>query len=192
MKPDIVTLVAAIIAATVSLLTLIVNLLMLRRSEMRAAHRQALLPLLDGLGRATHTVAAVSGVVRKRWKASQDVKEWLIRGDEASKSIEQLRPRCKYVLPGLDEPLRTLSRMPNWVSTYKAIEGTNGDELLAEMQLLARDVDRVIRGSYARGLPPGHITRWRLDRRTRTIRDLWEARFEGVDGDATKSASSAT
>jgi hypothetical protein len=92
-----------------------------------------------------------------------------------------VRPKVKYTLYGLDEPLRTLSRMPEWVATYKDVPKTNADDLLEAMQRLAVAVDDAVRDSYRRGLPPGAIRRWWLSHLTSKVRELWGKRFDTAD-----------
>lgn len=170
--------IAASIAAGAALLTLAGNVLGSRRAEMRTAHRTALTGQLQDLAEGIHETVAAATILRRRNLAGSDVADWIEKGKKGSDKLKSVRPQCRYTLFGLDDPLRTLSRMPEWVATYKNVPGTNADKLLAEMTKLASEVDAAIRWSYRRGLPPGAIRRWRLKRRSDRVRDLWYTRFK--------------
>lgn len=148
---------------------------------MRAAHRHALQGLLDELGEGVHKTAASAVILRRRFTAGQDPTPWRDAGKTGADMLKTVRPRVKYTLYGLDEPLRTLSRMPEWVATYKDVPNTNVDDLLEAMQKLAVAVDSAVRMSYRRGLPPGPIRRWWLERLTSNVRSLWGKRFDTAD-----------
>jgi hypothetical protein len=176
-----VTLVAAGVAALASVVTLAGTLLGDRRAEMRAAHRQALLSFLPELGEGVHETAASATIIRRRFAKDQDPGPWVEAGKAGANKLKSVRPNVKYTLYGLDEPIRTLSRMPEWIATYKNVPKTNADDLLKEMQKLAAAVDGGVRRSYRRGLPPGLIRRWWLRRRTSKVRKLWGERFDAAD-----------
>lgn len=175
------TLVAAGIAAVAAIFTLLATLLGDRRAEMRAAHRLALQAYLEPLGEGIHRTAASATILRRRFVEGSDPTPWRDAGRTGADALKDVRSKVKYTLYGLDEPLRTLSRMPEWVATYKDVPKTNADELLEAMQTLAGSVDAAIRRSYRRGLPPGWIRRWRLKRLTAKVRRLWGERFDTAD-----------
>lgn len=175
------TFIVAAIAAAASLLTLVGTLLGDRRAEMRAAHRLALQPHLETLGEGVHRTAASATILRQRFIEGSDPTPWRDAGKTGANQLKEVRPRVKYTLYGLDEPLRTLSRMPEWVATYKDIPKTNADELLEAMRKLARAVDTTVRLSYRRGLPPNAWRRWRLQVLTKRVRKLWGKRFDNAD-----------
>jgi hypothetical protein len=181
MSKEQATLVAAIIAAVASLLVLVANLLGARRAEMRAAHRTALVKYLETVGEGIHETAASATIIRRLHLQSAETKTWRDNGKSGSDKLKLVRPKIKYTLYGLDEPLRTLSRMPEWIATYKSVKQTNADELLEEMQKLAGAIDGAVRWSYKRGLPPGPLRRWWLKRRTKRVRKLWGARFDEAE-----------
>lgn len=170
------TLVAAGIAAVAALLSLLTTFLGDRRAEMRAAHRVALQTHLETLGEGIHKTAASATILRRRFLEGSDPAPWRDAGRTGAKALKAVRPKVKYTLYGLDEPLRTLSRMPEWVATYKDVPKTNAEELLKAMQKLAASVDAAIRRSYRRGLPPGWIRRW-----CAKVRRLWGERFDAAD-----------
>jgi len=174
------TLLAACIAAVGTLATLIGTMLASRRAEMRASHRAALTPHLDNLGEGIHQVVASAKILRQRAVDGAEPGNWLERSKTGAATLKSVRPKCRYVLNGLDDPLRTLTRMPDWVATYKNIEGTNADDLVDGMRKLAEGIDRAVQRSYRHGLPPGRFRRWLLKRQNKAVRDLWDQRFAGL------------
>lgn len=175
------TLIAAAVAAGASLLTLLGTQFGAKRAEMRAAHRHALQGQLEALGEGVHKTAASAVILRRRFTAGQDPTAWRDVGKTGADALKAVRPKLKYTLYGLDEPIRTLSRMPEWVATYKDVPNTNAEELLRAMQKLASAVDDTVRASYRRGLPPGAIRRWWLRHLTSNVRGLWGKRFDTAD-----------
>lgn len=181
MKASTATLIAACIAALAATTTLLGTLFGARRAEMRASHRLALNPYLVELGDSIHQIVASTVVLRKRVEKGQDTQDWKEKAQNGVTVLHKVRRNSKYVLYGLDEPLRTLCRMPDWISTYKDVANTNVDDLLKQMRKLAGDVDDAIRWSYRRGLPPGLLRRWWLRRRVKRIKKLWGERFVNAD-----------
>jgi hypothetical protein len=118
---------------------------------MRASHRLALNPHLVDLGDSIHQVVAATVVFRKRVVEAKESEDWKGKALVGAAALHKLRRNCKYVLYGLDEPLRTLCRMPDWIATYKDVPKTNVEEPLEEMRKLAGDIDDAIRWSYRRG-----------------------------------------
>lgn len=163
------------------MLTLAVTLLGARRAEMRASHRTYLNPLLGDLSEGVHSCLACTKVLRNRAIKQQERAGWITRGDEAAAKLSAVRPKLRYVLFGLEEPLRTIGRGPNWIATYRDLPDTNAEDLLDRLVELGALVDDVVRRSYRRGLPPSAWERWRLQRKTEKIRNLWEARFDGLE-----------
>jgi hypothetical protein len=169
------TLIAAGVAASASLVSLIVNLVAVRGAEARAAHRKALEPHLGELGQGVHSVIAVAVLLHKRARQGQAAGAWLENGEQASQVLKRKRTELKYPLLGVDEALRTLSRIPTWSATYRG--HASGDRLLSEARSLAAIVDRVVAKSYAKGRPPTALERWRLSRRVERVRAAWGERF---------------
>lgn len=121
----------------------------------------AIQPDLNTIAEGIHNVTASSTVMRDRIMAGKDPSAWYARAAEGRKQLDAVRPRVKYSLYGLTEPLRVLSRMPDWLShTAKAnSEVDYSERLLRDMQALQVSVDMAVRWSYRRGLPPGLVRR---------------------------------
>ena len=127
---EVATLVAAGVAAGASILTLGISLFTNRRAEARAAHRLALADQLPVLAEGLHEVSATAEIIRKRFVAGQDPRPWIARFETGKAKLDVIRPRIRYTLWGLDEGIRTLSRLGHWVATYRDQDGA--ERLLAE------------------------------------------------------------
>lgn len=141
---------------------------------MRVAHRNAIVPDLSRIADGVHQVTASSTVLRTRIGENKDPKGWYEKAAAGRQIIEAVRPRVKYSLYGLTDPLRTLSRMPDWVAHTANADGQLADTLIDDMQKLQRAIDSAIRRSYRRGLPPSPIRRWWLDRKSSNAKATYQ------------------
>lgn len=178
MSSQTATLVAASVSAVASILVFLGNLFGSRSSEARAAHRKILEPYLAALGRALHEVVASSVIAHHRVAGGQDAGTFGKSGLAAAEVLKSQRLEVKYSLRGIDDGLRTLSRLPNWAATYRG--DASGDDLIADARALAAAVDDVIARSYSKGRPPTRSDRKRVSRRVAILRDTWENRFNGA------------
>jgi hypothetical protein len=105
-----------------------------------------------------------------------------------AKLLKRKRIDVKYILPGLQEPLRVLSRSGDWMSNFAG--KPEGVPLLRALQELGGAVDATVIRSYRRGRPPGWWEQKRVQQKAREARRLWEARF-GPDADEDESAAAA-
>lgn len=166
---------AALIALVASLASLLLTARAGRKGEERQAHRRLLEPTLVDLGEAIHTVIASATVHFQKTRGGQDARTWLDRGNAAADDLRKVRPRLKYILFGVDEPLRTLTRLPDWTATFKGDD--SGAPFIDRARHLGLLVDRAIARSYARGRPPNTLERWRLRRANGALRKSWNSRF---------------
>jgi hypothetical protein len=171
------TLVVAGIAAAVSVATLLVTVVSSRRSEQRAAHRATLAPYLPNIASGIHSVMASSQLILRRAESGQTLDSWIQRGAAGASLLKGVRPNVKYPLFGIDEALRTLSRMPEWIATYSGDRDAGAGRLLENAQRLSILTDEVVRRSYARGRPPTWFERRKLNQRAAETRDEWARRF---------------
>jgi hypothetical protein len=81
------TLAAAVIAAVAAFGTLLANTILGRKSEFRATHREALLPILPPLGQAVYEALAVSNLLIAQRVAGEARKNWLARGLRAGTEL---------------------------------------------------------------------------------------------------------
>lgn len=169
------TLIAAGIAAAASVAKLLADALSARGTATRAAHRTVLQPHLASLATSVHGVVAGAVLAHRRLKEARGAGKALENAKAAAVALKTYRLEVKYALPGIEEPLRTLTRVPDWIATYKG--DPSGDGFVDRLQQLGRMVDDAISRSYRRGRPPTRWEQWRLSRATKRVRDAWEGRF---------------
>jgi hypothetical protein len=159
------TLLAASIAACAAVLSLAVTTVATGRRERKAAereiqrerrevHRNALEPHLSDLAGGIHEVVATSFIQQKALTASKTgtARNWQERGLTARATLERLRRRVRYFLPGLDPGLKALTPLPNWVAHRSG--GVEAEELLSRADALARHLHQAIEDSWRTGEPP--------------------------------------
>jgi hypothetical protein len=108
------TLVAVIIAALASILTLVLRIVGDRSAESRATYRKHLEPLIEDLGNSLHMIVACS-VLSVRDRDSKNCEYWEKKKAEARTILRRIRPRIRYQLWGLDEGIKALMCLPDWV-----------------------------------------------------------------------------
>jgi len=83
----------------------------------------------------------------------KSLNKWREKADEQRKALEDCRHKARYVLYGLDEGLRTLTRMPGWLCHYsEAPDKINA--LKESADKLRKELDAAILYSYMKGRPP--------------------------------------
>jgi hypothetical protein len=179
MTKEEVTLFAAAIAAAASLAKLISDFVSARGTANRAAHRSVLQPHLDRLAASVHGVVAGAVLIHLRYKSGQEPAHALVNATAAGADLKNHRLEIRYALPGLEAPLRTLTRAPDWSCTYRG--DASGDVLVWSLEQLGRRVDRTVSSSYRRGRPPSRWEQRRLRGANRLARFAWERRF-ATDG----------
>lgn len=167
------TLIAAAIAAVASLAKLAADAVTARSSATRAAHRAVLQTHLCNLAVSIHGAMAGTTIVHDRAKCGQPPGNAMKNAQAAAADLKAYRLEVKYSLPGLEDPLGTLTRAPDWIAHYK--DGS-GDSLLKCLQSLSRVVDATITRSYRRGRPPNRWEQRRLARANARARAAWESR----------------
>jgi hypothetical protein len=105
------TLVASGIAAVASLAKLLTDALSARGAATRAAHRSVLQPHLPTLATCVHGVLADTVLAHRRLKDQQAPGNALENAQLAATALKKSRLEVKYSLPGLEEPLRTITRV---------------------------------------------------------------------------------
>lgn len=173
------TLIAAGIAAAASLAKLVTDAFSARGAATRAAHRAVLEPHLADLATSIHGAVAGAVIAHERARQGQATGNALENSQQAATSLKTHRLEVKYALPGLEKPLGTLTRAPNWIATCRGQPA--GDEVLKGLKRLSRLVDSTITRSYRRGRPP---TRWeqrRLRRANSDLRQAWKTRWAGAN-----------
>jgi hypothetical protein len=172
------TLIAAAIGAAAGVVKLVADALSARGAASRAAHRSVLEPHLARLATSIHEVVAGAVLIHRGAQKNKVPGNALASSQRAAADLKQQRLAVKYPLPGLEEPLRTLTRAPDWAATFDG--HASGDRFIACLQELGRRIDKTIERSYRRGRPPARWESWRLARQTGEVRDAWDTRFGRV------------
>lgn len=176
MSAEIATLIAASLAAAVSIVTLIFTIVSQQAAEVRAAHRQVILSDLAQIGKSLHETVALSNIQLKC--LSEPIhKEKYKQAAEAANSLKRLRHEVRYSLWGLDEGLRVLTRLPDWIGHAKNSPET-AQELFNLAHKLCNTLDRVIRKAYLFGREPSFWQRTKVNREAAALR----ARYEVFSG----------
>jgi hypothetical protein len=167
------TLIAATAAAIASISSLVVNIYFQGQAERRISYRKSLEAFLPELAKALYTTMASSNVLAKIPSDTSKYVNWRKRAGEARKSLHELRYQVRYQLWGLDDGLRTLTRIPNWIEHARGRDELVS-ALLIEATGLRELIDEVIRKAYAKGSPPNWWQRRKVLHRTQNLRKLYE------------------
>lgn len=145
---------AAIIAAAISLITLVFTLVASSSADLKAARRATLSSSFSELGAFLYELVALS-VKMKKMKSDEKFDFIRKEAEAASKKVDELRRKTRYPLWGLDGGLRTI----RWVPVYVAHLKNERDGACAEMIInlstsLRESIDRAICHAYFTGQPP--------------------------------------
>ncbi len=166
------TLLAAIIAAVASVITLLMNIFAARSAEMRVAHRQSLEKFIHKLSSAIHATIATANILTKA-KTEPAIKNWRDKATEAQNNLKELRLILRYPLWGITDAMNTLTRLPNWIEG--AIRFPNNAKLIfIKGKRLGIEIDISIRNSYTHGRPPTLYERFRVWIAERQLENIHE------------------
>lgn len=182
MTKETVTLIAAAIAAGCSLLVLVINLFAQWRGELRATYRRSIEKTLAELGEALHQVVACSNVLT-RTKPTEARETWKNRASEAKTKLKEIRSAVRYPLWGLDEGIRVLTRLPDWIM-HKIDKPDEARKLLAAGDRLRASLDFAIRRCYADGRPPSLLEKALVAFQTWRVRKAFSNTNAMIDEDS--------
>jgi hypothetical protein len=180
------TLAAASIAALASLLSLLVSVRSARSAEARAAQRDAVGPSLEALSQCLHDCVASATVALEKHEGSEGRRNWMTRGNDAAEELKALRPRLRLTLDGLDEGLRTLSRVPHWAQNYH--DAADARVFLRRATALRKALDRAVIHAYRQGRAPRRRDVWWVNRKATLVRAQWNEEFPRDQDDASLAA----
>jgi len=172
MTAETATLVAACLAAGVSILNLLLTGSFRKQEEMRAAIRSAASKNLDEVGRLVHEVIALSYVLSKA--SDQGHKEKHEKAREAADRLKNKRLDVRYSLWGIEEGLRALTRIPDWVA-HTRVDPQRREKLLSAAAELGEAVDNVVRKTYLTGAVPGRLSRWKVQRKASKANSVFDS-----------------
>jgi hypothetical protein len=129
--------------------------------------------VLAPLGQAVYEVVAAPAILHRKVRSHEELENWRARGSAAADRLKELRLRVRYSLWGLDEGLRVLSRVPDWISNFQG-RPDEGERLLLQASDLRDELDRVLRKSYGHGRPPKRRERKRVLNAADRLRATWD------------------
>lgn len=166
------TFAAALVGALAALLTAIMSLVGQWRAEARGAVRDLLREILPTFGEALHSLLACTTIVLRRAAADQEPGPWQEAATKAAEKLKDLRPKLKYPLWGMAEPIRVLARLPDWAAHLKS-DAVRGDKLLALAEALRENLDACAWRAFRRGRTPSRWERWRCASKAGRVRDAF-------------------
>lgn len=160
---------AAAIAAGISIVSLVATLLAGWRTDTKAAYRRTFESFLSSLSDSVHSTIATAIIIGKT-KSPKARENWRNKAKGPKDCLKDLARKVKYPLWGLSDHLQTLSRLPDWADHLAAAKAPS-----AEFDELAREygagVDDVIKDAFLRGRPPRKKQLRRLDQCRERIQD---------------------
>lgn len=173
MTSETATLIAAIIAAVVSIINLVGGASYRRNEEIRAAIRTAVAANVDSVGRLVHEVIALSFILAKA-NSDESHKEKHVKARQAADRLKAKRLDVRYSLWGLEEGLRTLTRVPDWVAHTRG-NTRHREPLLEAASELGALIDGAVRRTYLTGDAPNWLARWRISRKSTLVKKRFDA-----------------
>jgi hypothetical protein len=168
------TLYAALIAAAISLITLVFTLMASRSTDLRAARRATLSTSFSELGALLYELVALS-VKMKQMKSGEKFDEVRKRAEAASEKIDDLRRKTRYPLWGLDEGLRTIRWVPVYIAHMKhERDGERARKIIELSTSLRETIDLAICYAYFTGKPPTRIQKLAVWWRARCLRKYFD------------------
>jgi len=173
---------ATLIAATIAAIASVAKLIFDRYSESRASHRELLQPLLAELGEAIAGVVATSTVLAKG-RSDKSYSNWYGKAAKEREKLKEVRPKVRYPLWGIDEGLRVLIRLPDWVSHARA-DKKRLSKLLSRADGLRKMVDVVAFRCYRNGRTPDLLEILQVRFHAWRCRRVFDAGANGCNADA--------
>ncbi|KAB1065079.1 hypothetical protein [Salibacter halophilus] len=156
----IATLIAAGIAAVISIFTLMLTLFFNRKSEIRSARRKSLEEFIYDVADSVHQLIAISNILLKN-KTPESRSNWTDKANKAKMKLKALRPKIRYALWGLDKPIKVLTRLPDYTQ-YTLESDEVSKKTVKRGSNLGDALDNCIRKCYLNGRSPRFYEIWWL------------------------------
>ncbi len=145
---------AAVIAAAISLVTLIFTFIASSSADLKAARRATLSSSFSELGALLYELVALS-VKMKKMKSGDNFDLIREQAEKASEKVDELRRKTRYPLWGLDGGLRTIRWVPVYIAHLKnERDGARAGKIIELSTSLRESIDRAICYAYFTGQPP--------------------------------------
>jgi hypothetical protein len=150
------TLAAAVIAAILSLLTLLSTI----PTEVRAANRKTLESYITDLSDSIHQMIAISNILLKN-KTEESRGNWRQKAEVAKSKLKDIRPKIRYSLWGLESYILSLTRLPDF-TLYTLDDIEVAKKVVKRGARLGDTLDNCIRKCYLSGRTPRFYELWVL------------------------------
>lgn len=138
------------------------------KENARTAYREKVSDLADRLGATTYQLLASCDVYLKKWEKHgtdpypqldqeksfrESEQKWLSKACECAAELRQLRYLLRYKLYGMDDAIKTLTRVNNWITHYKR-NVVDGWKFLGNADELRKSIDQVLMAVIDSGSRP--------------------------------------
>ena len=128
------------------------------REKARIAYREKVSDLADRLGASSYQLLASCDIFLKKWakhgpapypQSDQEesfrksVQKWLQNASDNALELRKLRYLSRYKLFGMDDAIKTLTRVNNWITHYKK-NVDEGRKFLEKADELRKTIDQVL------------------------------------------------
>jgi len=192
---------AAIIGGLIQSLFALRRATMTAKENARIAYRDKVSDLADRIGGAMHQLLASCDCCLKKWEKhgivpysqpdqesvfQESIRKKLDDARDSASELGALRLQARYKLYGMDEALRTLTRVNNWITHFKT-NVSAGWKLLEKADALRIVIDEVLMAVIDSGDRPTKDMLQRVACATNALRNQYKAtdpRCEENDCDA--------
>lgn len=168
------TVLAALIAAVVSLASAALSYGSAKAIDSKATHRGLIGQALNEIGALIYELVALS---KKMTDMRTDENFSSVRGkaDSAAHRLDELRRNHRYALWGVDDGFRTIKWMPIYVAHHKnERQSKRTKEIILLGTKLRRAMDSAIAKSYYTGRPPTLAARLHVKYRAWRLRKFFD------------------
>ena len=167
------------------------------RENVRIAYRERVSGLADKIGETMHELLSGCDIYLKKWerhgsapykqedqeKAFQEsIRKQRCQAEDAANKLGELRLQARYKLYGMDEALRTLTRVNDWITHYK----TNvkaGWAFLVRVDELRKAIDNVMMAVMDSGDRPTKEMMQKVTVAANAVREQHEKTDPRYEGD---------
>ena len=154
------------------------------RENVRNAYRERVSDLADKIGEIMHELLSGCDIYLKKWERhgatpykqedqevafQESIRKQLCQADDAANKLRELRLRARYKLYGMDEALRALTRVNNWITHFKR-NVSAGRAFLDKADKLREVVDEALMAVIDSGERPTREMRQKVNDATMALR----------------------
>jgi hypothetical protein len=165
-----ITLIAALIAATASLMGLFLNMISAFYAEKRSAYRLSFQSSFLELGQLLYAIVALSVKMRKSNSDEAFDKE-RNKANQAAKEADALRRKLIYALWGVEDGIKQLVWVPTSIALLKNRRSGKEAKLVTDKATQLRmALDKIVRRAYLTGKPPSYFDQAIIKRKAMRLR----------------------